>query len=33
MRISTLTFQTTAIGQMDQLEAALAKTQSQLASG
>jgi len=33
MRISTLTFQTNAIDQMDQLEAALSKTQSQLASG
>lgn len=33
MRISTLTFQTNAIDQMDQLETALAKTQSQLASG
>ncbi len=33
MRISTLTFQNNAIGQMDQLQAALAKTQSQLATG
>jgi flagellar hook-associated protein 3 FlgL len=33
MRISTLTFQTNAIDQMDQLQAALSKTQSQLASG
>lgn len=33
MRISTLTFQGNAIDQMDQLQAALAKTQSQLASG
>ncbi len=33
MRISTLTFQNNAIDQMDQLEAALAKTQSELASG
>ncbi|HXS28075.1 MAG TPA: flagellar hook-associated protein FlgL [Steroidobacteraceae bacterium] len=33
MRISTLTFQTNAIDQMDQLEAALSKTQGQLASG
>jgi len=33
MRISTLTFQTNAIDQMDQLETALSKTQSELASG
>ncbi|MGH8259944.1 MAG: flagellar hook-associated protein FlgL [Steroidobacteraceae bacterium] len=33
MRISTLTFQTNAVDQMDDLQAALAKTQSQLASG
>lgn len=33
MRISTLTFQTNAVSQMDDAQAALAKTQSELASG